>query len=237
MRLLALEGSASVVMFCALIIDDDQKLNSLYSSFLEKQGYHTISAFDASEAMDAFDKENVDIALCDIRMGGVDGVMLVDAIRKIKPDLPIIMITALGDFKSKQRAFTAGSDDYMVKPIDLNELLLRIQALLRRSHSVSKRKIVVGDAVLDSDTLTVVEGASSISLPPKEFMVLFKLCSSPDRIFTRRDIMDDIWGIQAESGERTVDVHIKRLRKRFERSKSFRIETVRGIGYKATVVK
>lgn len=147
------------------------------------------------------------------------------------------MLTALGDFKSKQRAFSAGSDDYMVKPVDLNELALRMTALLRRSHSVSKRKIIVGDAVLDSDTLTVVEGAQSVVLPPKEFLVLFKLCSSPERIFTRRDIMDDIWGIRAESGERTVDVHIKRLRKRFENSESFRIDTVRGIGYKVSVLK
>ena len=224
-------------MFCALIVEDDQKLNSLYCSFLEKQGYHAIAAGDATAALGAFDTNNIDIVLCDIMMPGIDGVMVVDAIRKMNPDLPIIMLTALGDFKSKQRAFSAGSDDYMVKPVDLNELALRMSALLRRSHSISKRKIAIGDAVLDSDTLTVVEGTNAIALPPKEFMVLFKLCSSPERIFTRRDIMDDVWGIQAESGERTVDVHIKRLRKRFESSESFRIDTVRGIGYKVTVLK
>lgn len=223
-------------MFSALVVEDDQKLNSLYCSFLNKQGFSTVSAHNVSEAMQAFETNTVDIVLCDIMMPGVDGVMLVDSIRKLKPELPIMMLTALGDFKSKQRAFSAGSDDYMVKPVDLNELALRMSALLRRSHSISKRKIVIGDAVLDSDSFTVVEGTNSVALPPKEFLVLFKLCSSPERIFTRRDIMDDIWGIQAESGERTVDVHIKRLRERFENSRSFRIDTVRGIGYKATVI-
>lgn len=224
-------------MFCALVVEDDQKLNSLYCSFLENQGYVAISAYDAVEAMASFEAHHVDIVLCDIMMSGIDGIMLADSLRKMNPELPIMMLTALGDFKSKQRAFSAGSDDYMVKPVDLNELSLRMSALLRRSHSISRRKIIIGDAVLDSDTFTVVEGPQSTVLPPKEFLVLFKLCSSPDRIFTRRDIMDDVWGIQAESGERTVDVHIKRLRKRFENSESFRIETVRGIGYKATVVK
>ena len=224
-------------MFSALIVEDDQKLNSLYCSFLEKQGYNTVVSLDATTAINAFETNTVDIVLCDIMMPGIDGVMLVDAIRKMNPDLPIIMLTALSDFKSKQRAFSAGGDDYMVKPVDLNELALRMSALLRRSHSASKRRIVIGDAVLDADTFTVVEGTNSVVLPPKEFLVLFKLCSSPGRIFTRRDIMNDIWGIQAESGERTVDVHIKRLRERFENSRSFRIDTVRGIGYKATVEK
>ena len=224
-------------MFNALIVEDDQKLNTLYCSFLEKQGYNAIAAHDAAEALAAYESKRIDIVLCDIMMPGVDGVLLCETIRKLDPDLPIMMMTALGDFKSKQRAFTAGSDDYMVKPIDLNELSLRMSALLRRAHSVSKRRVVIGDAVLDSDTLTVVEGARSEVLPPKEFMVLFKLCSSPERIFTRRDIMNDVWGVNAESGERTVDVHIKRLRQRFEGSKSFRIDTVRGIGYRVSALK
>ena len=224
-------------MFNVLIVEDDQKLNSLYCSFLEKQGFNTIATHNAAEAMNAFETDSIDIVLCDIMMPGIDGVMLVEALRNLNADLPIMMLTALGDFKSKQRAFMAGSDDYMVKPVDLNELSLRMSALLRRSHSASRRKIIVGDAVLDSDTLTVVEGSHSVVLPPKEFLVLFKLCSSPDRIFTRRDIMDDVWGIRAESGERTVDVHIKRLRKRFEDSESFAIETVRGIGYRAVLKK
>ena len=229
------EGQAN--MFNVLVVEDDRKLNALYCSFLEQQGYHAVEALDAVEALAAFEAHHVDIALCDIVMPGIDGVMLCETIRKLDPDLPVMMLSALDDFKSKQRAFTAGCDDYMVKPIDLNELSLRMSALLRRAHSVSKRRVVIGDAVLDSDTLTVVEGTNAIALPPKEFMVLFKLCSSPERIFTRRDIMNDVWGINAESGERTVDVHIKRLRQRFEGSASFRIDTVRGIGYRASALK
>ena len=224
-------------MFCALIVEDDKHLNSMYSTFLSGQGYKTLCAYDADEALRQFEDNHIDIVLCDIMISSIDGIMVVEAIRELDEEVPVIMLTVLDDFRSKQRAFSAGSDDYMVKPVDLNELALRMAALLRRSHSVSKRKIIVGDAVLDSDTLTVVEGTQSTVLPPKEFLVLFKLCSSPERIFTRRDIMDDIWGIRAESGERTVDVHIKRLRKRFENSSSFRIDTVRGIGYKVTVLK
>ena len=167
----------------------------------------------------------------------IDGVMTVEAIRSIDVDVPIIMLTVLDDFRSKQRAFTAGADDYMIKPVDLNELLLRISALLRRAHAASKQRVVIGDAVLDSTTLTVVEGSNSTVLPPKEFKVLFKLCSSPGRIFTRRDIMNDVWGIHVESNERTVDVHVKRIRERFAKSESFKVETVRGIGYKVTALK
>ena len=224
-------------MFSVLIVEDDKKLNSAYRLFLDQQGYKAFSAFNAAEAMRVFEGNHIDIVMCDIMIPDIDGVMIVESIRALDPEVPVIMLTALDDFRSKQRAFSAGSDDYMVKPVDLNELLLRMSALLRRAHSVSKQRIVIGDAVLDSTTLTVVEGSSSTVLPPKEFMVLFKLCSSPGRIFTRRDIMNDVWGIHVESNERTVDVHVKRLRERFEGSESFRIETVRGIGYTAVVLK
>lgn len=224
-------------MFSALIVEDDKHLNSMYCTFLSGQGYKTVSANDANEAMRQFEDNHIDVVLCDILISNIDGIMVVEAIRALDPDVPIIILTVLDDFRSKQRAFSAGSDDYMVKPVDLNELLLRITALLRRAHSTSKQRIVIGDAVLDSTSLTVIEGANSTVLPPKEFMMLFKLCASPGRIFTRRDIMNDVWGIHAESNERTVDVHVKRLRERFADSKSFRIETVRGIGYKAVTQK
>ena len=224
-------------MFSALIVEDDKHLNSMYCSFLRGQGYETYGAYDANEAIRQFEQNRIDIVLCDIMISNIDGVMLVEAIRALDAEVPIIMLTVLDDFRSKQRAFMAGGDDYMIKPIDFNELLLRMSALLRRARSTSKHRIVIGDAVLDSTTLTVVEGASSTVLPPKEFMVLFKLCATPGRIFTRRDIMNDVWGIHAESNERTVDVHVKRLRERFADSKSFQIETVRGIGYKAVAKK
>lgn len=224
-------------MFSALVVEGDQKTNSRYRSFLDKQGYNTIPSDSVTEAMSIFDSSKVDIVLCAIDLPDFSGFALIHAIRQTNPDLPILVITEHGDFLSKQRAFNEGADDYMVKPIDLNELALRITALLRRAHSVSKRTIVVGDAVLSADTLTVVEGETETVLPPKEFKILFKLCSSAGRIFSRREIMNDVWGVHTESGERTVDVHVKRLRKRFTNAKSFRIDTVRGVGYKVTLLK
>ena len=223
-------------MFKALVVENDRKKSSSYCAFLMKQGYEATPARDANTALEAFESGHVDIVLCSNNLPGIDGPMIVESLRNLDQDVPVIAISKTGDFRAKQRAFLAGCDDLMVEPVDLNELDLRMTALLRRSHSVSKRQIVIGDAVLDSNSFTVVEGSMSVVLPPKEFMVLFKLCASPDRIFTRRDIMDDVWGIHTESGERTVDVHIKRLRDRFKTSKSFQIETVRGVGYKATAL-
>ena len=220
-------------MFRVLIVESEQKLNTQYRSYLEKQGFEIISAYSAQEALECFEDHHIDIVLCNYNMPGVSGIAVVESIRAIDPYRPVIMLSESNELKDKQRAFNAGVDDYMVLPIDLNELVLRLSALLRRAHSASKQKIVIGNAELDSSSLTVVEGQKSTVLPPKEVMVLFKLCASPDRIFSRRDIMDDVWGIRSESGERTVDVHVKRLRERFSDSRSFTIETVRGIGYKA----
>lgn len=168
-------------------------------------------------------------------MPGIDGCALVDIIRQTDSGTPILMATAKSSFGDKQRAFSAGSDDYMVKPIDLNELKLRVMALLRRVNKTKEHAITVGDAVLDLGSLTITEGGDSQQLPQKEFLLLYKLLSSPGRIFTRRDIMDDIWGVETGSDERTVDVHIRRLRERLDASKSFEIVTVRGLGYKAMV--
>ena len=225
------------IMFSVLVVDDDRKTNSRVRSFLENQGYKTLAAHSVNEAMQTFESAQVDIMLCALSLPDISGVALVATIRQASPELPIMVVSKHGDFQSKQRAFNEGADDYMVKPVDLNEMALRMTALLRRAHSVSKRRIVIGDAVLDSNTYTVVEGDLEAILPPKEFMILFKLCSSVGRIFSRREIMSDIWGVNAESGERTVDVHVKRLRQRFANSESFRIDTVRGVGYKATALK
>ena len=224
------------IVFRILIVENDVRASSAHCAFLESQGYETISAADSREALAAFEERRVDLMLCDIMAEGLDGVMLVDAVRRRDHNLPIMMLTAHDDLQSKQRAFAAGCDDYMVKPVDLNELALRISALLRRAKLTSKRQITIGNALLDCDTFTVVEGPRVIPLPPREFMVLFKLCSSPGRIFTRRDIMDDVWSAGTESGERTVDVHIKRLRKRLKDSESIGIETVVGVGYRAVVL-
>lgn len=223
-------------MFKILVVEDDIKLNRLYCVFLEKEGYECVGTYDATSALLALEAQNIDLILCDVMMPGIDGCMLVDIIRQTNKDIPILMATAKSSFGDKQRAFFAGGDDYMVKPIDLNELKLRITALLRRVNKTSERNITVGSAVLDLDSLTITEGESSLQLPQKEFLLLFKLLSSPGRIFTRRDIMDDIWGTQTDSDERTVDVHIRRLREHFEESESFVIVTIRGLGYKAVVL-
>lgn len=224
-------------MFNVLLVEGDQKLSVAFCSFLEQQGYTVIAAGGTAEALAQFEANHIDIVLSDVTIANTDNIPLFREIRKVNPDIPIMVLSEHGDLQSKQRAFSAEIDDYMVKPIDLNEMALRISALLRRAHSVSKHKLVLGDAVLDADTLTVVEGSSIVTLPPKEFQILLKLCSSIGRIFSRRDIMDDIWGIHTLSDERTVDVHIKRLRKHFQDSKSFRIETVRGVGYKVVSLK
>ena len=224
-------------MLKALIIENDQRLNSQYCSFLAKQGYDAVSAHDALEALSIIDSNSVNIVICDYDLPNIDGFMVIERIRANDEEVPILATSTQNDLKSKQRAFNAGCDDYLVKPVDLNELALRLSALLRRTRSTSNQRIVIGNAALDSSSLTVTEGSSVIALPPKEFLLLFKLCASPGRIFTRRDIMDDIWGIRTGTDERTVDVHIRRLRKRFEESSSIQIETVRGVGYRARAAK
>ena len=224
-------------MLKALIIENDQRLNSQYCSFLAKQGYDAVSAHDALEALSAIDSNSVNIVICDYDLPSIDGFMVIERIRANDEEVPILATSTQNDLKSKQRAFNAGCDDYLVKPVDLNELALRLSALLRRTRNTSNQRIVIGNAALDSSSLTVTEGSNVTALPPKEFLLLFKLCASPGRIFTRRDIMDDIWGIRTGTDERTVDVHIRRLRKRFEESASIQIETVRGVGYRAKATK
>ena len=221
-------------MFSILVVEDSQVVSTLYTSFLSKQGFEVEVVSFLHEATQVLEERHFDLAICNVSVKTTDGIMAIEAIRAQDDIMPIMALSASDEFKTKQRAFISGADDFMVKPVDLNELSLRISALLRRARIMSKQRIVIGNAVLDNTTMTVVDGTSSTVLPPKEFKVLFKLCASPDRIFTRTDIMDDIWGIHAKSNERTVDVHIKRLRERFAHSKSFKIETVRGIGYKAT---
>ena len=224
-------------MLKALVIENDQRLNSQYCSFLVKQGYDTVSAHDALEALSIIDSNSVNIVICDYDLPNIDGFMVIERIRANDEEVPILATSTQNDLKSKQRAFNAGCDDYLVKPVDLNELALRLSALLRRTRNTSNQRIVIGNAALDSSSLTVTEGSNVTALPPKEFLLLFKLCASPGRIFTRRDIMDDIWGIRTGTDERTVDVHIRRLRKRFEESASIQIETVRGVGYRAKATK
>jgi len=220
-------------MFTILITEDDKNLQRLMEAVLKREGYRVVKAEDGEEALEVLDKEHVDLLITDIMMPHLDGYRLTDALRGAKYDLPILMITAKESMEDKKKGFTLGADDYMVKPVDMDEMLLRVKALLRRSKIQSERKLSYGDIHLDWDRLTLEQEGESTELPKKEFQLLFKLLSYPGKIFTRQQLMDEIWGLEAESDERTIDVHVKRLRNRFENIKEFEIVTVRGLGYKA----
>ncbi len=220
-------------MFNILITEDDKNLQRLMEAVLKREGYQVLKAEDGEEALRILDKEHVDLLITDIMMPRLDGYRLTDALRGAKYDLPILMITAKESMGDKKKGFTLGADDYMVKPVDMDEMMLRVKALLRRSKIQSERKLNYGSIGLDWDRLALEENGKITELPKKEFHLLFKLLSYPGKIFTRQQLMDEIWGLEAESDERTIDVHIKRLRSRIENIKEFEILTVRGLGYKA----
>ncbi|MBR0231485.1 MAG: response regulator transcription factor [Clostridia bacterium] len=219
-----------------LVCEDDKSLNNLISTVLRNDGHNVIAAFDGREALMQFDCAHIDMLVSDIMMPEIDGYELLESLRSVNNNLPVLFITAKGTFSDKSKGFNLGADDYMVKPIDIKELVLRVNALLRRSKISNERRIVIGSTVLDSDAYTVTEAdGASVTLPQKEFLLLFKLLSYPDRVFTRFEIMDEIWGYESESDEKTINVHISKLRSRYENNPDFSIETVRGIGYKAVI--
>ena len=218
-----------------LVVEDDKALNKLICRVLERNGHAVFSACGGEEALSLLDGTYIDLVLTDIMMPGTDGYELVAAIRAADTKMPVIFITAKSGFGDKLRGFNLGADDYMVKPIDINELVLRVNAILRRSRIANERRLVIGSTVLDADSFTVSAGGSTSALPQKEFLLLFKLLSYPGRIFTRYEIMDEIWGYDSESDEKTITVHISKLRSRFEENGDFSIETVRGLGYKAVL--
>lgn len=220
-------------MFNILVVDDDKELCELFCTVLLKNGYNTTSAKDGVEALAVLDKEYIDLIISDVMMPNMDGFELTKTIREAQFNVPMLMITAKESFQDKQRGFSLGIDDYMVKPIDVNEMVLRVGALLRRAQIVNEKKQWVGETLLEFDSLTVYKNDESIVLPQKEFYILYKLVSYPGRIFTRQQLMDEFWGIDSETDTRTVDVHINRLRDRFKNNMDFEILTVRGLGYKA----
>ncbi|MCD7708614.1 MAG: response regulator transcription factor [Clostridiales bacterium] len=220
-------------MFHILVVDDDKHTRMLMRAVLEAEQYEVTTAADAEAALDAMDHEHMDLIVLDIMMPGMDGYELTELIRETDSEIPILMVSAKQLPEDRRKGFRAGTDDYMTKPVDDEEMLLRIKALLRRAKIASDRKIVVGDVVLDYDSLTVTRGDERIELPQKEFQLLYKLLSYPDKIFTRIQLMDEIWGADSETGWETVTVHIGRLRRRFEGWDEFSIESVRGLGYKA----
>lgn len=220
-------------MFQILIVDDNDSIKNLMKTYLLRDGYKVLTASDGLEALEVLDKEHVDLMVADIMMPNMDGYTLTKDLRDSNYNFPILMVTAKESFEDKKKGFQVGTDDYMVKPIDFDEMLLRVSALLRRAKITNEHRIVLGDVVLDYDALTVTTKSEAILLPKKEFHLLFKLLSYPKKIFTRQDLMDEIWGFDNETDVRTVDVHIKRLREKFDDLEEFKIITIRGLGYKA----
>lgn len=216
-----------------LVVEDDKHTRKLFETILKREGYTVFQAEDGIVAMDILDNQHIDLIILDIMMPNMDGFEFAQELRDADSMIPILMATAKQLPEDKKRGFLVGTDDYMTKPIDTEEMLLRIKALLRRSQIVNSKKLVVGSVTLDYDTLTVSNGNEKQTLPQKEFYLLFKLLSYPDKIFTRIQLMDEIWGMENESGDTTVNVHINRLRKRFDEYDDFDIVSVRGLGYKA----
>ncbi|SDB45921.1 DNA-binding response regulator, OmpR family, contains REC and winged-helix (wHTH) domain [Ruminococcaceae bacterium FB2012] len=221
-------------MFQVLVVEDDSSLRKLMSAALKQNGYEPFVAEDGVKALEILDHTNIDLIISDIMMPNMDGYELTRQLRRANYDLPILMVTAKESFEDKQKGFMSGTDDYMVKPIDVNEMILRVGALLRRAKMASEHSLVVGSCVLDYDAQSVkFEAGQAETIPQKEFMLLFKLLSYPNKIFTRRQLLDELWGMEKDVDERTVDVHIKRLRERYKGNPNFDIITVRGLGYKA----
>lgn len=220
-------------MFNILVVDDEKNARVYMEAVLTKNNYRVFTACDGEEALDILDREHIDLVLLDIMMPNMDGYEFTETVRAVDGTLPILMVSAKQLPDDRHRGFLAGTDDYMTKPVDEEEMLLRIKALLRRAQIVSERKITVGDAVLDYDSMTVSRKGESVALPQKEFQLLYMMLSYPGKIFTRIQLMDEIWGPECETGWETVTVHIGRLRKRFENWNEFSIESVRGLGYRA----
>ena len=220
-------------MFKILVVEDDKHTRELMKAILKANGYLPYTASNGLEALSLIDNNHIDLILTDIMMPVMDGYELTKRLRENNYEMPILMITAKQQPEDKHRGFIVGTDDYITKPIDEEEMLLRIKALLRRAKIVYDHRMVIGDVTLDYDSLMVTRGETSVVLPPREFYLMYKLLSCPGKIFTRVQLMDEIWGMDSESTDNTVDVHVHRLRKKFGDYPEFSIETVRGLGYRA----
>lgn len=220
-------------MFRILVVDDDKNTRMLFKAVLEADNYSVVTAENGEDALRVMDSTHIDLVVLDVMMPKMDGYAFTKTLRQSDNNLPILMVSAKQLPADKKQGFLVGTDDYMTEPIDEEEMLLRIRALLRRARIASERKIVIGSVVLDYDSLTVSRGTETQELPQKEFLLLYKLLSYPGKIFTRIQLMDEIWGADSETGWETVTVHIGRLRKRFEGWTEFEIVSVRGLGYKA----
>ncbi|MBK1813042.1 response regulator transcription factor [Clostridium sp. YIM B02505] len=219
-------------MFHILVVEDNKNIRKLMAVKLQQAGYEAYQAEDGERALEIMDSVHIDLIISDIMMPRLDGYELTKTLRDADYNIPILMVTAKDSFEDKEKGFLVGTDDYMVKPIEMNEMLLRVSALLRRAKISTERKIILGAVSLNYDNLTVTTPEETIELPKKEFYLLFKLLSYPNKIFTRQQLMDEIWGMDTEVDERTVDSHIKKLRKKFDYLEQFKIITIRGLGYK-----
>jgi len=222
-------------MFKILVLEDDRELNRTVCAFLNNSGYQAVGCLDANEAYDALYENSVDLIVSDIMMPGVDGFEFARNVRDVNSEIPILFMTARDDRASKQRGFRIGVDDYMVKPIDLDELFLRIGALLRRAKIAASRKLEIGSFVMDADEHTAYLGDEEISLTSREFNILYKLLSYPKKTFTRTQLMDEFWDVDTATAPRAVDVYMTKLRQKLAACEDFEIKTVHGLGYKAVI--
>ena len=222
-------------MFRILLVEDDESQRTMMTAALRADGYDVFGAESAENALEILDGVKVDMAICDVMMPGMDGFELTRELRAAYRDLPIMIVTAKSEIADKEVGFHAGTDDYMVKPLDLSEFRLRVRALFRRAKIQTEKQVAVGGVIANAQDHTVRYGAERISLPRKEFELLFMLMSYPDMILTRRHLMDEIWGVDCDTGERTVDVHVKRLREKLSMIEDFKIVTVCGVGYSVEV--
>lgn len=222
-------------MFKILVVEDDRELNRTVCTFLDNSGYVAVGCLDAEDAYDKMYETVFDLIVSDIMMPGIDGFEFAKTVRSLNENIPILFMTARDDFESKQRGFRVGIDDYMIKPVDLDELFLRIGALLRRAKIASSRKLEIGDFVMDADEHTAYLNGEEIPTTAREFSILYKLLSYPKKTFTRTQLMDEFWDVNTESGPRTVDVYMTKLRAKLSNCHAFEIVTVHGLGYKAVI--
>lgn len=220
-------------MFNVLVVEDDKNLRKLITTCLKRENYQTYEATNGMEALEILDKNYIDLMVTDIMMPEMDGYELTRELRNAKYNIPILLITAKSTLSDKKEGFLSGADDYMVKPIDIEELSLRVKVLLKRSNMTNEKKIKIGDLILNYNQLSVIKGEKNYQLAQKEFYLLYKLLSYPDKIFTRIELMDEIWGYETDSDDTTINVHVNRLRKRFDKYPEFEIKAIRGLGYKA----
>jgi DNA-binding response OmpR family regulator len=222
-------------MFKILVVEDDRELNQAVCSYITQNGYNAAGCFNANEAYDAMYGNLYDLIVSDIMMPGIDGYEFAKTVREINQDIPILFMTARDDLASKQKGFRVGIDDYMVKPIELDELVLRIGALLRRAKIATNKKLTAGNLILDAEEHSAYYNGGEIPVTPREFNLLYKLLSYPKKTFTRSQLMDEFWDVESSSGSRAVDVYITKLREKFKDCDAFEITTVHGLGYKAVL--